>query len=256
MGCPCFGMDQTSIELCKYASLMCISNWFPTIMVQFVVQFVLASCKYPMSCAFQMLPLLNRVIDPATAVHVACRQLPQEPLLLLCLGVSQINLALSKRAHDRNTAVLRGFGALHAYARLRGMDIESCYNLGRAAHQLGLLHIAIAYYERILHLARSSTSSSTSSKGCAGMSPHASAADATTAALAGLNLSHDVSAAHDMAGGLHQTSTSSNTSRQGSANGVDAADLVYEAAHNLSLIYRSSGAEALARQILRTYITV
>jgi hypothetical protein len=49
------------------------------------------------------------------------RQLPDEPLLLLCLGVAQIDAALTARhCKDRNTALLRGFAALHTYAKHRG----------------------------------------------------------------------------------------------------------------------------------------
>jgi hypothetical protein len=60
-----------------------------------------------------------------------CRQLPDEPLLLLSLGCSLIDAALSKGGGagassssavgaDRNATLLRGFAALHSYARARG----------------------------------------------------------------------------------------------------------------------------------------
>jgi hypothetical protein len=62
------------------------------------------------------------------------RQLPNEPLLLLSLGVSLIDASLSKAGGagvsssssssavgaDRNTTLLRGFAALHSYAQARG----------------------------------------------------------------------------------------------------------------------------------------
>lgn len=32
-------------------------------------------------------------------------------------------------------------------------EAESAYNLGRAAHRIGLLHVAVAHYERVLQLA-------------------------------------------------------------------------------------------------------
>jgi general transcription factor 3C polypeptide 3 (transcription factor C subunit 4) len=36
------------------------------------------------------------------------------------------------------------------YAARRGNAQEAAYNLGRAAHQLGLLHLAAPFYERAL----------------------------------------------------------------------------------------------------------
>jgi hypothetical protein len=32
-------------------------------------------------------------------------------------------------------------------------EAEAAYNLGRAAHRIGLLHVAVAHYERVLQLA-------------------------------------------------------------------------------------------------------
>jgi hypothetical protein len=31
-------------------------------------------------------------------------------------------------------------------------EAEAAYNLGRAAHEVGLLHVAVAHYERVLQL--------------------------------------------------------------------------------------------------------
>lgn len=81
---------------------------------------------------------------------------------------------------------------------------ESSYNIGRAAHQLGLLHIAAAYYERSL---QASPSAAQSAAACRG-------------------------------------------------GGSERLSLQREAAYNLSLIYRSSGSEDLARQLLRQYVTI
>jgi len=70
---------------------------------------------------------------------------------------------------------------------------ETAYNLGRAAHQLGLLHVAVPFYERAL-AAKPPLSSSI-------------------------------------------------------------ADVRREAAHNLVLIYRSTGATGMARHIMREHLT-
>lgn len=79
------------------------------------------------------------------------------------------------------------------YAEQRCSEQEACYNLGRAAHQLRLLHVAVPFYERALAAKPPPNSSS--------------------------------------------------------------ADLRREAAHNLVLIYRSTGATGLARQVMREHLT-
>ena len=83
--------------------------------------------------------------------------------------------------------------AAQEYAEQRSSEQEACYNLGRAAHQLGLLHVAVPFYERAL----------------AAKPPLASSA----------------------------------------------ANLRREAAHNLVLIYRSTGATSLARNVMQEHLT-
>ncbi|KAJ9534168.1 hypothetical protein QJQ45_002169 [Haematococcus lacustris] len=97
----------------------------------------------------------------------AFRYWSSEPLLMLCLGCAYLGLASSRKAPDRNQAVLQGFtllqvselagtarcaacGRVQMYERQRGNLHESSYNIGRAAHQLGLSHIAHHYYQRSL----------------------------------------------------------------------------------------------------------
>lgn len=47
---------------------------------------------------------------------------------------------------------VQGFSFLHRYLDLRGPCQETFYNLGRGLHQLGLLHLAIHYYQKVLEL--------------------------------------------------------------------------------------------------------
>jgi hypothetical protein len=91
---------------------------------------------------------------------------------------------------------------LQEYERRRGNPQESAFNTGRALHQLGLLHLAVPFYERSL----------------------AAAPSAAAAAMEGL-------APPDL-------------------------DLSHAAAHNLALIYRQSGADDLARQVLARHLVV
>ena len=91
------------------------------------------------------------------------------------------------------TAVIGICIAVQEYAEQRCSEQEACYNFGRAAHQLGLLHVALPFYERALAAEPPSESSF--------------------------------------------------------------ADLRREAAHNLVLIYRSTGATGMARQVMREHLT-
>lgn len=58
---------------------------------------------------------------------------------MLCLGAAQIDAALARHCRDRNTALLRGFAALHTYAQHRG-------------HEAGEGTVAVKVAER-MHLA-------------------------------------------------------------------------------------------------------
>lgn len=75
---------------------------------------------------------------------------PRQPLLLLCIGVTFLNMAMSRKIGDRHQCVLRGFAFIREYSVVCGRPQESKYNMARAAHQLGLLHLAVPLYEAAL----------------------------------------------------------------------------------------------------------
>lgn len=54
----------------------------------------------------------------------------EEPLLALCIGVSYLSLAASRRVADRSRAVLTGFAFLQEYERRR-----DCPQVGRRCLQ-------------------------------------------------------------------------------------------------------------------------
>ncbi|GFH29305.1 uncharacterized protein HaLaN_27943, partial [Haematococcus lacustris] len=139
----------------------------------------------------------------------AFRYWSSEPLLMLCLGCAYLGLASSRKAPDRNQAVLQGFTLLQMYERQRGNLHESSYNIGRAAHQLGLSHIAHHYYQRSLAAAPQHDEDD------AGCSPSDQSPDRW-----GL-------------GGPPPSSL----------------DLSREVAHNLALLYKQSGAIHLAQDV-------
>lgn len=138
---------------------------------------------------------------------------PDNPLINLCVGTSFINLALGFRVNNKNQCVLQGFAFLHNYQRLCNSNQESNYNLARAYQHVGLVHLAVIYYEKVL-------------AHCEGDHPipRLPNEDATFVSEIQPKL---VNCGH--------------------------CDLRKEAAYNLHLIYKTSGAVDLARQILKDY---
>ncbi|XP_041120613.1 general transcription factor 3C polypeptide 3 isoform X1 [Polyodon spathula] len=80
----------------------------------------------------------------------AFRAQPSEPLYSLCVGLTFIHMASQKFVLKRHPLLLQGFSFLNRYLELRGPCQESFYNMGRALHQLGLVHLGIHYYQRAL----------------------------------------------------------------------------------------------------------
>lgn len=128
---------------------------------------------------------------------------PEEVLCLLCVAVAHLNQAVNRRVPDRDAAVLASFAFLQAYSKKRENKQEAYYNLGRAAHQLGVLHLAAHWYYRALDAEVPQ--------------PWKSRASGQTAS---------------------------------------SIDLSKEIAYNLALLFRSSGAIELAREVMMKYITV
>ncbi|XP_066882586.1 general transcription factor 3C polypeptide 3 isoform X2 [Kogia breviceps] len=82
----------------------------------------------------------------------AFRTHPHEPLYSLCIGLTFIHMASQKYVLRRHALIVQGFSFLNRYLSLRGPCQESFYNLGRGLHQLGLIHLAIHYYQKALEL--------------------------------------------------------------------------------------------------------
>eukprot|EP00657_Telonema_sp_P-1_P000980 TRINITY_DN1204_c0_g1_i1.p1 TRINITY_DN1204_c0_g1~~TRINITY_DN1204_c0_g1_i1.p1 ORF type:complete len:215 (+),score=47.50 TRINITY_DN1204_c0_g1_i1:222-866(+) len=80
----------------------------------------------------------------------AYRVMPEQPLISLCIGVSLLRLSMHKNAVCRHKVVLDAVAFFHQYASLRDCPSESNFNLGRAFHQLGMMHLAIPYYQKVL----------------------------------------------------------------------------------------------------------
>lgn len=75
------------------------------------------------------------------------------PLVPLMLGITFVHLACQKFSSKKHSLVVQGCAFLQNYAKMRGLQChETCYNLGRAMHQLGILPAAMHYYKKVLSL--------------------------------------------------------------------------------------------------------
>ncbi|KAL1500065.1 hypothetical protein AB1Y20_012741 [Prymnesium parvum] len=96
--------------------------------------------------------LLSRSLKSAMAEYLQLlARYPNEPMLALCAAVTQLQLMSSRTNKHRGHSTLLGFGWLEEYSKSRD-EQEVAYNLGRAHHHLGLLHLAAADYERVLQI--------------------------------------------------------------------------------------------------------
>ena len=66
---------------------------------------------------------------------------------------------MQRQSDNRHLQIVQAFSFLFKYYDLRTSsghpehEQEAEYNIGRALHQLGLLHLALPYYERAMHVA-------------------------------------------------------------------------------------------------------
>ncbi|EFJ49086.1 hypothetical protein VOLCADRAFT_90359 [Volvox carteri f. nagariensis] len=212
--------------------------------------------------------LARQFREAASEYFHAYRFVPEEPLLLLCLGVTLLSEAMASAAamapgaarggggggggaasqqlpahrhgrsggggggsgalRDRNRGVLAGFAFLQMYQKTRGGQLsqEVSYNMGRAAHQLGLLHLAHHYYELAL------------------AAPPAAAKAGWQSTLGGGGAAAAAAAA-GFGSGAAATATHGSGERW---------DLRRDVAHNLVQLYLSSGATELAREVMAKYL--
>jgi general transcription factor 3C polypeptide 3 (transcription factor C subunit 4) len=124
--------------------------------------------------------LLTRQFRYAVGVYCeAYRLAPEEPLTSLCIAVSFLSQVMSRVTTHRHGEMLRGLSFLCNYRRLREkqaaaaaaagagapspalslplalplhvVTCEGLFNMGRACHALGLLHLAVHAYQEALH---------------------------------------------------------------------------------------------------------
>lgn len=81
-------------------------------------------------------------------------------LICLCAAVQMMYVAMSRRVENRNEMMLHAFAFLDHYRKNRvhtpntldrkWLEMETSYNIGRAMHHLGLVHMAADMYRRVL----------------------------------------------------------------------------------------------------------
>ncbi|KAI9357693.1 hypothetical protein DFJ73DRAFT_820836 [Zopfochytrium polystomum] len=80
----------------------------------------------------------------------AVKAAPNDPMLNLSIGLGYLHWAMQRRVDNRHLRVVQAFTFLFRYSELLGSNQEALYNIGRALHQLGLVHLAVGYYEQVL----------------------------------------------------------------------------------------------------------
>ncbi|KVI06692.1 Tetratricopeptide-like helical [Cynara cardunculus var. scolymus] len=141
----------------------------------------------------------------------AYKLMPENALINLCVGTALINLALGLRLHNKHQCVLQGLAFLYNNLRLSGNSQEALYNLARAYHHVGLITLAVTYYEKVLAIHQKD---------------------------------------HPIPKLPNDGSEAMDDLKPGYC------DLRREAAYNLHIIYKSSGAMGLARQVLRDHCSL
>ncbi|KAJ5758196.1 uncharacterized protein N7511_006890 [Penicillium nucicola] len=83
----------------------------------------------------------------------------QNPAVLLSIGLSFIHHALKRQAENRHYLIMQGLSFMHEYRRVRerpgsllAEQQEMEFNFARVWHSLGLAHLAIEGYKKVLKL--------------------------------------------------------------------------------------------------------
>ncbi|KAH6582485.1 hypothetical protein BASA61_008515 [Batrachochytrium salamandrivorans] len=94
---------------------------------------------------------LGRVYNGAIE-HYMCAYSasPDDPMVNFALGSAHLHRAMQRKSDSRHIHVIQGFTFLFRYAELRDKPFETDYNLGRAFHMLGLTHLAVPYYRKVV----------------------------------------------------------------------------------------------------------
>lgn len=173
----------------------------------------------PLSLLSGHIYMQNHQYGHAMGEYMHAYRLDQsEPVVKLCISNLFANYACATKS-DRDLALTHAFAWMQEYGRTAQNPIEASYNAGRIAHQCSLLHLAVPLYKEALW-------------------------------------HHDQQSLDNMEKLELDDGTISNfaTSMKSSKQSESTRDLSREAAFNLALLFRESGALELARDVMRRYL--
>jgi hypothetical protein len=189
--------------------------------------------------------LLSRSFKIALSEYTRLHErYPKEPLLLLCVAVAPTQLVMSRANRDPGPSVLLAFGWLSAYADLRD-EQEAAYNTARTYHHLGLSHLAVSSYQKVLQI---------SARRAAEREAQREAQWEAQREARQPQHSSGEGAAGTSAGGHAADGDAAERKQQQEEEEAAAAaqDVAREAMHNLARICCASGSRDLARQLVRS----
>jgi len=76
-----------------------------------------------------------------------------DPNVNLSMGIAKLQDSLKKGQKEKHHSIISAFAFFFKYLALRNNDAESNYNVGRAFHYIGIMHMAKYYYEKSLQRA-------------------------------------------------------------------------------------------------------
>ncbi|KAK5777673.1 General transcription factor 3C polypeptide 3 [Gossypium arboreum] len=107
-------------------------------------------CIPPIVISGHQFTVLSHHQDAAREYLEAYKLLPENPLINLCIGTALINLTLGLRLQNKHQCIAQGLAFLYNNLRLCENSQEALYNIGRACHHVGLVTLAVSYYEKVL----------------------------------------------------------------------------------------------------------
>ncbi len=95
--------------------------------------------------------LMSGSYKHALAEYVSVlKECPKDPFAAFSVALAFVHLASQKFTSNRHSIVIQLCAFLDLYLELRGECQESLYNVGRAFHQLGLVHNSVHFYRKAL----------------------------------------------------------------------------------------------------------
>ncbi|KAI3975307.1 hypothetical protein MKX01_033547 [Papaver californicum] len=106
-------------------------------------------CVPPMIIFGHQLTNISQHQAAAREYLEAYKLMPDSSLINLCVGTALINLALGFRLQNKHQCLAQGFALLFSNLRLSESSQEALYNIGRACQHVGLVTLAVSYYEKV-----------------------------------------------------------------------------------------------------------